>query len=577
MSRVDLVTVEMLRSNLEALVEEMYQLLVRSAYSTIMRESRDCSYLVVDDRGRVVLSTPGNYSHATSYRRIVTNTLARFGRDGLAEGDVIITNHPYLGGVPHTPDLAVVVPVFLDSELVAFSCSIAHKPDFGGAYPGSASSESTELYQEGFLLPLTKLYVQGHYQQAIEDILVANVRHPDLVLGDARAQIGTTRIAAERVVRLVRRYGLPETRAAFDEMLRIGEQRLRAALREWLDGTCEVEGFLDNDGVRLEVPVRFHVRVTVKGETIDFDFSGSDDQTVGPINAPPQWAETATFFALLSMADPQLAFNDGLREPVSIRLREGSVFNPRMPAPVGASTVCTYRLTDIVLEALGHFNPRSAVAHSGGSGGAMAISWQPRSAEERPQLQYEIFGTGLGARERRDGVSGVAVHNTNLGVAPIEILETQFPLRVRRFELIQDSAGPGQFRGGLSYRREYELLRDASINRRVDRTRFPGNGVQGGKPGQTGRLILNPGTSSEQVVSGAGRYRLPAGTVARFEGAGGGGFGNPLRRDPEAVARDVRAGYVSVAAARSEYGVELDPGTLEVDMAKTSALRLGVT
>lgn len=569
----DVVTVGMLKSNLEALLDEMYGLLVRSAYSTIMRESRDCSCLVLDDRGRVVLTTAGNYSHAPSYRRIVANILNKFGRDGLHEGDVIITNHPYLGGVPHTPDLGVVVPVMHEGELVAFSCSIAHKPDFGGSVPGSASSSATELYQEGFLLPPTKLYDAGEYQQPIEDILVANVRHPDLVLGDARAQIGTTRVAAERVVALVRRYGLDRLRPTFDELLRIAADRVRAVLRSWPDGTVTVEGFLDDDGVRLDVPVRFCVQVTVSGDTIQFDFSGSDDQTRGPVNVPPQYVEMATFYALLAMTDPELAFNDGLRDVVSLTFREGSVLSPQMPAPVGAATVCSYRLTDILLEALGHFRPDGAVAQSGGSGGAMAISWQPGSPEERPLLQYEIFGTGLGGRHGLDGVDGVAGHATNIGIAPIEILETQFPLRVRRFELIQDSAGPGEFRGGLSYRRDYEMLRPAALNRRADRMRFPGEGVLGGRPGKTGRLILNPGSPDEQTLRGSGQHRFEAGSVVRFEGAGAGGLGDPWRRDPQAVVQDVRAGYVSTEAARDAYGVIIDPMTLSLDAAATQAER----
>jgi N-methylhydantoinase B len=559
----DVVTLGMLRSNLEALHDEMYQLLVRSAYSTIMRESRDCSFMMLDDHGTVVLTRPGNYSHATSYRRIVRNTLAKFGRDGLREGDVIVTNHPYLGGVPHTPDLAVVVPVFLADELIAFSCSIAHKPDFGGAVPGSASSTSTELYQEGFLLPPTRLYAAGQYQQPIEDILVANVRHPDLVLGDARAQIGTTRVGAERVVGLVRRYGREATRAAFDEMLRIGEDLMREALRTWSDGTVEVEGFLDSDGVRVDQPVRFHVRATVdaRAAAVHLDFSGSDDQTLGPVNVPPQYGEMAAFYALLAMVQPDLAFNDGVRAPVTLTFREGSVLNPRMPAPVGAATVCSARLTDIVLTALGQLHPSRAVAQSGGSGGAMAISWQPAQSDQRTLLQYEIFGTGLGGRMDRDGVNGVAVHSTNLGVAPIEILETQFPLRVRRFELIRDSAGAGQFRGGLSYRRDYELLRNASINRRADRTRFPGEGVLGGKAGKTGRLVLNPGTPQEQTLPGSGQYQFPAGSVVRFEGAGAGGLGDPSRRDPALVQEDVRAGRVSIEVAARDYGVSVDSPT----------------
>ena len=571
----DVVVVEMLRSNLEALVEEMLHLLVRSAYSTLMRESRDCSYLVVDEHGRVVATSTSNFTHATAYRRFVQAALAKWGRDGLHPGDVLVANHPYTASLPHTPDLGVVVPVFVDGDLVAFSCSIAHKPDFGGAVPGSASSKSTELYQEGFLLPLTKLYDAGAYRQEIEDIIVANVRHPDLVLGDTRAQIGTTRVGAERVAGLMRRYGVGTARAAFDEMLRLSEQRLRAALRAWPDGVHEAEGFLDSDGVRLDVPVKFHVRVTKQGETIDFDFTGSDDQTPGPVNVRPPYVEAATFYALLAVADPDLHFNDGLREVVTFTFREGSVLHPRMPGPVGAATVCVYRLTDIVLETLGRFNPARSVAHSGGSGGAMAIMWQPAGAEERPQLQYEIFGTGMGGRSGKDGLSGFTAHTANLNIAPIEILETQFPLRVQRYELIRDSAGPGEFRGGLSFRRDYLFGRPATINRRADRTRFPGEGVHGGKPGTTGKLALNPDTADEQVLPGAGQYQIPAGSVVRFEGAGAGGFGDPLARDPEAVRRDVQAGYVSREAAEREYGVVLDPESLAVDEGATRARRGG--
>ncbi len=351
----DLVVVEMLRSNLDALMEEMLHLLIRSAYSTLMRESRDCSFLITDEHGRVVTSNAANFVHATAYRPLVKSVLEKWGCEGIHEGDVIIANHPYLASVPHTPDLAVVVPVFADGELVAFSCTIAHKPDFGGAVPGSNTSKSTELYQEGFLLPLTKLYDAGVYRQELEDILVVNVRHPDLVLGDTRAQIGTTRVGAERVAQLVKRYGLPSMRAAFDELIRLCERRIRAALATWPDGTFEAEGYTDNDGVRLETPVKFHVKVTKHGESIHFDLSGSDDQTLGPVNMRPPWVEVCVYYTLLSMLDPDLRFNDGVRESVKLTLREGSVVNPRIPGPVGAGIVSSYRLMDVMLDALSHF------------------------------------------------------------------------------------------------------------------------------------------------------------------------------------------------------------------------------
>lgn len=553
----DVVVVEMLRSNLQGLIEEMEHLLTRSAYSTIMRESRDCSFLVLDPSGRVVV-TQKTMIHAPTYRALVQAVLSRYGADGLQEGDVILSNHPYAAGLPHTPDLGLVVPVFVNKKLAGFSCSIAHKPDFGGAVPGSASSKSTELFQEGLLLPVIKLYEGGRYREDIEQIIVANVRYPDLVLGDMRAQVGVTRIGAERYARLLHRYGTQSALAAFEQMLALSERRLRAQLQAWPDGTFSAEGFLDSDGVRVDRPVRFHVAVTVKGDSVHFDFSASDDQTRGPVNLRPPYAEMCTFYALLCVADPSLPFNDGLRRAVTFDFREGSVLNPRLPAPVSAATVSSYRLMDIVLEALGHFDPARTIAHSGGSGGAMSIAWQGGAAEGRSSFQYEIFGTAMGGRNGRDGVSAVGVYSTNIGIAPIEIMETQYPLRVRRFELIRDSAGAGRFRGGLSYRRDYELLQPAAVHRRADRMRFPANGVAGGKPGRAGALVLDPGTDREQQLPVSGEYSLPAGTILRIEGAGAGGFGDPRERDPEAVARDVRSGYVSPEAALENYGVVVD-------------------
>jgi N-methylhydantoinase B len=569
----DLVVVEMLRSNLDALMEEMLHLLVRSAYSTLMRESRDCSFLITDEHGRVVTSNPANFVHATAYRPLVQSILEKWGREGIREGDVIVANHPYLASVPHTPDLAVAVPVFVDSELIGFSCTIAHKPDFGGAVPGSNTSKSTELYQEGFLLPLTKLYDAGVYRQELEDILVVNVRHPDLVLGDTRAQIGTTRVGANRLAQLARRYGLGPMRAAFDELLRLCDRRMRATLATWPDGTHSAEGYTDNDGVRLDTPVKFHVQVIKQGDSIHFDLSGSDDQTLGPVNMRPPWVEVCAYYTLLSMLDPDLRFNDGVRESVTLTLREGSVVNPRIPGPVGAGIVSSYRLMDVMLEALSYFAPDRAVAQSGGSGGPTAITWEPASPGQRSLLQYEIFGTGLGGHSGGDGASGVVVHTANLTSTPIEILENTFPLRVRRFELVKDSAGAGEFRGGLCYRREYELLRGATINRRADRTRFASDGVLGGKPGQLGRLVRNPGRPDEEILPGAGLYQMAAGATVRFEGSGAGGFGDPFDRDPEAVAHDVSVGYVSIEAAEREYGVVLEPRDLTVDLAATKARR----
>jgi N-methylhydantoinase B len=259
---------------------------------------------------------------------------------------------------------------------------------------------------------------------------------------------------------------------------------------------------------------------------------------------------------------------------VKFTYRPGSVLDPRAPAPVGAATVVRHRLVDVLVEAMGMMRPQFLMGQSGGSGGAMAIAWQLNEASGKRQLlQYEIFGTAMGGRAVSDGVNGVSAHSVNLSITPIEILETQYPLRVRRFELIPDSAGAGEYRGGLSYRREYEVGAPVLVNRRADRNRFPSTGVAGGMPGSLGRMILNPGTEAEKEVPGIGQYELPAGGALRIEGAGAGGYGDPLKRPVEKVLQDVRRGYVTIAGARDDYGVAIDAATLTIDKTATLELR----
>jgi N-methylhydantoinase B len=569
----DIIVTEALRSNLQALITEMEHLLVRSAYSTNMREARDCSYMMVDRQGRIVAVTRGGAA-AGIYKRLVEAVLEKYGAEGLHEGDVILSNHPYIGHVAHTPDLAVINPVFLDGQLVAFSCSIAHKPDFGGMVVGSASSKATELYQEGFLLPIVKLYDAGRHCSEVEEIILTNVRFPDLVLGDMRAQIGVNRVGAERIAALFRRYGVAAAYEAFDQMLELTARRLREEILTWPEQTVFVEGFLDNDGIDLDKPVRFAASVSVENGAITFDFSASDDQTRGPVNIRPSQGEGAAFYAVLCVADPGLEFNDGIRDVIKFKYREGSVLDPLPPAPVGAATVVRHRLVDVLVEAMGLLRPEFLMGQSGGSGGAMAIAWQTGDQNGKRQLlQYEIFGTAMGGRSESDGVNGVAAHAVNLSITPIEILETQYPLLVRRFELIQDSGGPGEFRGGLSYRREYEVGRPVLVNRRADRTKFPSTGVAGGQAGRLGRMVINPDSEAERQVPGIGQYEIPAGARFCIEGAGAGGYGDPRQRPAEKVLQDVRRGYVSIAAARNDYGVVIDQARLEIDEAATREAR----
>ncbi len=561
--------IELTRSRLSATINEMTHLLHRSAYSTLMRESRDCSFTLLAPTGEVVVNGSGPF-HGSSYRYLAQAILKRY--PDLKAGDVYVSNHPYEAGIPHTPDLAVVVPAFVGDTLVGFSCSLAHKPDFGGSVVGSASMGATELYQEGLLLPPLLGWEGDRANEVLLQVIASNVRSPDVFFGDMRAQLGVTKLGAERLAGIARNVGVQTMIEVCAELIDQNSRALRKHIGSWPDGSVTVVGHLDSDGIDTDRPVRLSVTVTVAGDQLTVDFSDSADQTRGPVNMTPMFTDSAVFYSAIALTDPTLGFNDGIRRAIEIVRRPGSVLDPIAPAPVGAATSMQHRVMDLCLEAMGQFVPERSIAHSGGSGGTLGIAWQTDKAGART-LQYEVLGTAMGATYGADGVSGCTAYNTNLTVTPIEILETQFPVRLSRFELLRDSAGPGRRRGGLSYRRQYTALAPATVRRRAERAHFPGAGVLGGKPGSLARVWIRRADGTEEKVPVAGHYELAAGDVLSVEGSGAGGMGSPFERDPAAVLADVNRGYVSIGSARDDYGVVLTDAGDAVDTAATDALR----
>ncbi len=545
---VDPVAVQLLRGKVAALVEEMHDRFYRSGYSTIVRESRDFSCAVLDRAGGLIVAPP-MFFHAPVYKRLVGRVLEIYGERGLRAGDVFVCNHPYEGGLPHVSDMAFVAPVFAGGALLGFSGSIAHKADLGGVVPGSTSATATEIYQEGLLLPPVRIHDRGAPDEELERLILANSREPALVQGDMRAQIAATRLGADGLKALGDRFGGETVATAFDALLRAAARALGDRIRALDDGTATAEGFMDDDGVELGRPVRFAVTVTIEDGVACFDLSGSDRQARGPVNLRPSMVEACCFYALIACLGPDLAYNDGMREVARFRYGPRTVVNADPPAPVSSYQKANLRLVDVVLEALARFRPERAIAHSG-STGSIAIAWRGGG------LQYEILSSAYGAGPGHDGASAVATHLSNLRIAPIEILESEFPCRISEFAPITDSGGAGEYRGGLSFRRRYELLRDAVVTRRYDRARFPPEGLAGGRPGRASRFVLRPGGADEQTAPASGRYALEAGESFVLECAGGGGYGDPRRRDPGALAQDLAEGYVSAEAARAIYGAE---------------------
>jgi N-methylhydantoinase B len=552
---IDAVTVQILRNKIASLVDEMHYHFYRSGYSSIIRESRDFSCVILDREGRLIVAPP-MFFHAPVYRHLVGRIRALYQDDpaGIEAGDVFVSNHPYEGGLPHVSDMAFVAPVFADGRIVAYAGSIAHKADIGGTVPGSTSANATEMFQEGLLLPPIRIRAAGRELPDIERLILANSRQPELVRGDMRAQIAITEMGATRVAQLCGRFGADVLREAFAAILRGAADKLRAALAALPNGTAAAEGFFDSDGFELDKPVKLAVTISVENGAATFDFSASGPQTKGPINLRPPMVEACVFYSLLGSLGPDLHFNDGMRDALRFVYAPRTVTNSEAPAPVSNYQMANLKLVDVILEAMAHFNPARAVANAGSSS-ALGIQWA-RARPGQSTMQYEIMGSAYGGGAGHDGASATATHLSNLHITPIEILESENPCRITRFELVPDSGGAGQWRGGLSYQREYELQVDAVVIRRYDRTRFAPRGVNGGADGSRSRFVLRPGTDSQVEATGSGRFEMRAGDSFMLQSAGGGGYGKPSMRSPEAVAADIAEGYVTPEGAQQHYGAE---------------------
>jgi len=564
---MDPIVYQVILSRLTGIVQEMTDAVFRTGYSTIIRESHDASCMLVDADGNAVSEYVSSPLHVPCVAAIVRSVRRDFG-DDIAPGDAFITNHPYAAGLPHSMDMAAITPIFSGGELVAFGVSIAHKSDLGGVVPGTSYGLARELFQEGIQYPPVRLMRGGELVRDVEAILRANSRTPDLILGDLRGQIGSTRLGERRLHEVIARYGLADVLATFRRKLEVTEQRARAAIREWPDGAHEAEAFVDNDGIDPNRRVRFHARVEKRGDRIRFDFSDSDDQAPGAINLGPALTRACVHYALIATIDKLLP-NDGGLEPVcEITTRRGSIVDPHFPAPRSAYSPSTNAVSLLVLEALSRFVPSRTMAANGGSGGISIAGRRPDGSEFN---QYELPASAWGAIVGKDGPSGITVLHLNTNAASIEILESEFPTRLRRFELIQDCGGPGEFRGGLSQRRVYEILTDdAQLGLRGGIHAEGPKGALGGRPGRVGCCLIDPGTSRERALpSRFAGVRLRCGDVVQLDKAGGGGLGNPRERPFEAVLADVLDGYVSRAAALAEYG--LDAQRLDNELARWGA------
>jgi N-methylhydantoinase B len=553
---VDAITMQVVRYGLEQIADEMGYTMMRTARSTVIKEVLDFSCTLADAQARTIAQAHHVPMLLGSLDVTMKHVLAHFqGAERLEEGDVVISNDPYLGG-QHVMDMQVFAPVFDGGEIIGLVGNIAHQLDMGGMAPGGVAGGMTEIFQEGIRFPMIKLHKRGVEDPEVVRMFAANVRIPDVTLGDMRSQVSAASVGLRRYRDLAHKYGPSVFREAIDALLNYSEQRVRAGLRGMPDGTYSGEDWVDDDGAGGD-PLRIHVTIHKRGDGILVDFEGTSPQARGNVNCPISSTYAAVYYVVLALADPHVPANGGAFRPVEFRIPEGTVVNPRSPAGVTARTNSTAKIVEAMFRAFAEAMPERVVSGSHAQSTTCGfVGYHPRTGKRFSYTDIEVGGSP--ARPYRDGRDGQDSHLARFMNTPIEAAEMEFPILTRRFEFRPDSAGAGAYRGGLALRRDLELRADCSFARYADRHVFRPWGIAGGQDGVAGEFILNPGTDREQRLPSKGLSQLTAGDVISLRMPGAGGYGDPLARDAELVARDVRQGKVSREAATASYGVVLN-------------------
>ena len=570
MEAVDPITFSVVWSGLVSITEEMGVALRRSAYSLGVREGRDFSTALFDADARLIAQ--GNFSpgHLGSMPFVVKHVLEEYPPEELCPGDSILLNDPYLGS-GHLPDFFQVSPIFHEGELLAFAVNCAHMVDVGGTGPGSQAVNSVDMYQEGIRFVPTRLFHRGEPNHEVMKLLASNVRIPQKVLGDVRAQRNANRLGERGFLELVRRYGTETVQACMGQILERSEATMREAIRDLPDGDYTAEDYYDDYGEGTE-PLKIKVTVRIKDGDLTVDFGGSSPQSPSGLNATFNYTRAYCYFTIKALTvQDTIPQNEGCIRPIQVIAPEGSLFNPRPPAAVGPRAIMQQRIVDTILLAAAGAAPERVIANS--SQWANPNYGGMDTSTQSPFVYYEMVIGGVGARPSKDGADGLC-SAFNLENIPIEVVERNYPIMIERLEFVRDSGGPGRYRGGTAMRKDVRMLADSAIfSNLTDRQAFRPKGILRGGGGPPGKTVLNPDASDEQRLHSKGIFRLKGGDVVSTTLSGSGGYGSPLERDPEAVLRDVRNGYVSEGAAREEYGVVIDTSNWQVDLEETLRLR----
>ena len=539
---LDPITVEVVRNKLDGIANEMELTLLKSSFSPIVKEGLDASASLFTIQGETLAQAIAIPIHLATLIPIVRTFLNKYPPESMKEGDIYVMNDPYLGGT-HLPDIALVMPILHRGQLIGFSATMTHHQDVGGMTPGSVPTNATEIYQEGIRIPPLKFRDAGVLNETLIEMLRLNVRIPDTFMGDINAQIAGCTVGARRLLDLADGFGHNQLLAIFDELLDRSETMTRAALRAIPDGTYSYVDYLDNDGIELDKPIRIQVAATVKDGAITIDFEGTSAEVRGPFNCMPSGSAAAAYFALRAVTDPTIPSNGGCFRPVTLRLPEGSLVNPREPAPVNARTATIKRVANSILGALKEVLPDRVPADN--SGEMLLLAFGGKRRDGSRYVIGELIAGGSGASVHSDGVDVIETEATNCMNLPVEALEMDAPIRVHRTALRTGSGGVGKHRGGLGIVREYEILSgEVAFTHRGERHFFPARGSRGGGDGAMARSTITRSNGCIEEIPSKIVTRLGEGDRVLIETAGGGGHGSPSERAGDMADADIRNGKV---------------------------------
>ena len=563
--KIDPVLTRVIGGFILSAAEEMGSVLVRTSYSTNIKERADCSTAVFDAEGRTVAQASHVPLHLGALLGMVRQVLERFPVETIQPGDMFIANDAFLGIGSQLNDITVAAPVFDGGEIVAYVANIAHHSDVGGRFPGSEAAASETIYEEGLRLPPVRLLRGGTVREDIVSIIQGNSRVPRNVGGDLRAQIAANRIGVRRMQELHVKYGKDEVRRHMSGWLDYAELRIRKAIEQLPVGRYSFSDLIDDDGGHVgDAPLMMRVEITVASGELTFDFTGCPPQGRNSHNAVLMALLATVYYATKAILDPDIPPNAGYYRAIRVIAPEGTIVNAVPPAAVATRNHTCQKVVDVIMGAMASVVPARVVAGCASSKLMIIGGVNPRTG--RPFIDYEANSGGLGARASKDGLDVSRAHMTNTGNLPIEALEQEDPLLVERYELVPDSGGPGRYRGGLGARRDTKMLGDGFEQSGFSLGHdYPGVGLLGGSRGRIAApsmLVRNYGSEGEEHLHPAGHYVLTKGDVLSVFTPGGGGFGDPLDRPLELIANDLEEGKISAAAADSDYGVVLGPDSL---------------